>query len=159
MAAMRAIGSGFSSVLASRKASTSVWGQGRNSSRRQRDRKVGSSRPGAWQTRNRTPRGGGSSRVFKTALAALGFRSSAASMIAALQGEDEGDLEKNSGRRRASSTGMTFRALPSSPARSSTSRSGCERAATCRLTGCSGSEPSRPWLGSGPAPRRRRTAR
>jgi hypothetical protein len=43
---------------------------------------VGSSRPGEWLISRITPRAGGSSRVFSTALAALTFRSSAASMIA-----------------------------------------------------------------------------
>jgi hypothetical protein len=50
--------------------------------RRQRERMVGSSRPGEWLISRITPRAGGSSRVFSTALAALTFRSSAASMIA-----------------------------------------------------------------------------
>jgi hypothetical protein len=51
-------------------------------SRRQRERMVGSSLPGEWLTSRITPRDGGSSSVLSTALAALTFRSSAASMIA-----------------------------------------------------------------------------
>ena len=45
------------------------------------------------------------------ALAALTFRSSAASTIATRCGALAGDLEKNSESRRASSTGITLRGL------------------------------------------------
>ena len=53
--------------------------QGRSASRRQRERMVGSSRPGLSLTRSSTARSGGSSRIFSSALAALRFIASAPS--------------------------------------------------------------------------------
>src|SRR3546814_5893857 len=46
---------------------------GFRTSRLQRDRIVGSKPPGAWLTRRNSARGGGSSRILRTALAALEF--------------------------------------------------------------------------------------
>ncbi len=83
------------------------------------------------------------------------MRSSAASMIATRQGDMAGALEKNSGRRRASSTGMAFL----SGLRSSTRRSGCDCEAIIRATGSSAAVPSGPSAGSGRAPISQRAAR
>ena len=46
---------------------------------------VGNSRPGVWFMIRKTERAGGSSRIFRSALAALRFMSSAGSMIAIRQ--------------------------------------------------------------------------
>ena len=120
-----------------RKAATSASGQGRKSSRRQRERMVGKRRPGAWQTSSSTPRGGGSSRVFRTALAALGLRSSAASMIATRQGERPATW------RRTPAAGGPRRpgccaALPSSTSARAPSGPDASGRSTWRLTGSLG---------------------
>ena len=57
---------------------------------RQRDRIVGSSRPGEWHTARNRVFGGGSSRFFRKALAALRFRSSTASTTMTRQSDSAG---------------------------------------------------------------------
>ena len=132
---------------------------GPNFSVRQRERMVGNCAPGRWQTRRMIPRSGGSSRVLRTALAPLGLRSSAVSMIATRQGAAAGVLAKNSGSSRASSTGIDLRDLPSSESRCRTSRSGWALPATRRLTVSSGAAPRSPYAGAAAAPSNRRAAR
>ena len=58
-----------------------------NSSRRQRERMVGNSRPGAWLTRKNRVFAGGSSRILSSALAPDVSRSSTLSMMTTRHGE------------------------------------------------------------------------
>src|SRR5258708_39243134 len=57
---------------------TSPCPNGLSASRRQRDRMVGSNRPGAWLTSRNKDLGGGSSSIFKSALEPSGYLSSSA---------------------------------------------------------------------------------
>ena len=66
--------------------SSSDW----KSRRRQRDRIVGSSRPGAWLTRKKIVFAGGSSSIFSSALAADFSRSSMESMTTTRHGDSAG---------------------------------------------------------------------
>ena len=62
----------------------------RKSSRRQRERMVGSSRPGAWLTSRKTVLAGGSSSILSKALAPSRSRSSTESMTTARQSDSAG---------------------------------------------------------------------
>ena len=79
----RGVASGPGAAPAAASAAASGSGpSGRRRSSRQRERSVGSSAAGRWQTRRSTARAGGSSRIFRSALAAAPFSSSAASTMA-----------------------------------------------------------------------------
>jgi hypothetical protein len=109
--------------------------------RRQRERMVGSSRPGEWDTSNIKALRGGSSSTFSTALAALRFISSAESMITTRQPPSAGVSDRKWPMPRTSSTtisvfSLTF--LSSAQPRSTACRSAWPWAATRRNTGWSG---------------------
>jgi hypothetical protein len=118
---------------------TSSAPSGRSASRRQRERMVGSSRPGEWLTTSSRDFAGGSSRIFSSAFAPAAFSSSAASTIQMRQPPSPAVEPKKPIVRRTSSTWITVRSLPLSPSvRSSASRSLWPCAATRRTAGLSG---------------------
>ena len=85
---------------------------GAASSVRQRERMVGSRRPGAWLTSSSSARGGGSSRIFSSALAPAAFSSSGGSTMQTRQPPSPAVEPKKRTVRRTSSTAMTVRSLP-----------------------------------------------
>ena len=127
---------------------------GCRASLRQRDRMVGSRRPGACATISSTALGGGSSRIFSTALALLRFISSAESTMATRHWPIAGVMCMKAPSSRTSSTAISARMRPVSglSVRRRWNRSGCERAST------SDGPAHRPPRRALP-PRRRRTAR
>ncbi|MBK5959539.1 hypothetical protein CCR97_15190 [Rhodoplanes elegans] len=121
-------------------AATSGADSGRSASMRQRDRMVGSSRPGEWLTRRSSARRGGSSRIFSSALAPSGyFSSSAASTTQMRQPPPVAVAPKKPTVSRTWSTVMTVRtvSLFSPGVRSSASNAPSVSAATRRTTGWS----------------------
>ncbi len=114
---------------------------GASISRRQRDRIVGSNRPGLWLTSSSNARSGGSSRILKTAFAALRFISSAPSTMTTRQPSSAAVSRKNSAIARVSSTTISprNRRRRGSQARSTVNRSAWPPAAMRRNTPLSGS--------------------
>ena len=112
---------------------------GCRASLRQRERMVGSRRPGACATMSSTALGGGSSRIFSTALALLRFISSAASTMATRHLPIAGVMCMKAPSSRTSSTAISARMRPVSglSVRRRWNRSGCERASTSDRPGAS----------------------
>ena len=127
---------------------------GCRASLRQRERMVGSSRPGACATISSTALGGGSSRIFSTALALLRFISSAESTMATRHCPIAGVMCMKAPSSRTSSTAISARMRPVSglSVRRRWNRSGCERASTSERPGASAAT-------SSPSRHRRRTGR
>ncbi len=93
-AAPRARRRGGRRVRRSRTVSTSSSPSAWKRNVRQRERIVGSRRLGAWLTARNSVFGGGSSRFLRKALAALRFRSSAASTMMTRQSDSAGRVRK-----------------------------------------------------------------